>query len=430
MRRTLADTFESLKVRNFRLFATGQLISLVGRWMQIMAIDWFVLVISGDSGTALGLVLTFQFAPVLFLSLYGGKLADRYDKRMLLIVANIAWIALSGSLAVLVIAGNAQLWHIYVFSLLLGIVNALETPVRQSFVSELVRPELLPNALALSAATFNGSRIVGPAIAGGLVALFGVGWVIAINSVAYIAPLIGLLMMTSAMLYRSTSRPRDTRISEGLRYTARRPDLILPLVLMFVVGGLGFNFPITLGLLAKTVFETGPETFGLLTTMLAAGALAGALASTKRRERPNVHVVIGAAAAFGVLETIVAFSPTFWVAALLLVPTGFFMVFTAQAANQRVQLGVSPQFRGRVMALYVLVFLGSTPIFAPLIGWLGEVVGPRSGLWIGGLGVLVASIVAFVVRCRAREVRIEVNMRPRPAVRLIEPVRTPVEQAA
>ncbi|GAA4914703.1 putative MFS family arabinose efflux permease [Stackebrandtia albiflava] len=430
MRRQLADTFESLKVRNYRLFASGQLTSLVCRWMQVIAIDWLVLEMSGDSGTALGLVMAFQFLPVLLLSLYGGKLADRYDKRRLLLGANVAWLLLSTGLAVLVLSGAALLWHIYVFALLLGVVNALETPVRQSFVSELVEPALLPNALALSAATFNGSRIVGPAVAGGLIALFGSGVVIAVNAVAYIAPLVALLMMSAGRLYRASSRPKDTRIREGLRYTARRPDLLLPLALMFVVGGLGFNFPITLALLAKTVFATGPEAFGLLTTMLAVGALAGALASSKRRARPSAHVVMGAAALFGALEIVTAFAPSFWTASLLLIPTGFAMVYLAQAANQRVQLGVDPAFRGRVMALYVLVFLGSTPIFAPMIGWLGEVVGPRSGLWVGGAGALLGAIAAFAIRCRRRDVQISIDIRPRPRVRIIEPARTPVEQAA
>ena len=399
--------------------------------MQIIAIDWLVLEMSGDSGTALGFVMAIQFMPVLLLSLVGGKLADRYDKRKLLLIANVAWLALSTGLATLVLTEVAVLWHIFVFAGLLGTVNALETPVRQSFVSEMVEPKLLPNALALSAATFNAARIIGPAAAGGLMAIFGSGTVIAINAVAYLAPFACLLMMVPGELHRADKPPADTRISEGLRYTARRPDLVLPLALMFVIGGLGFNFPITLALLSKTVFNTGPETFGILTTMLAVGALGGALASSRRRDRPTAHIVLGAAAMFGILETVAAFSPTFWIAALLLIPTGFFMIYVAQAANQRVQLGVAPEFRGRVMALYVLVFLGSTPVFAPLIGWFGEVIGPRSGLWIGGASGLVAAIIAFAIRCRLRDVRVRVNIRPRLRIQLIEPkTPSPVEQPA
>ena len=419
----MADTFSSLTVRNYRLFATGQLTSLLGRWMQITAIDWLVLELSGNSGSALGLVTTLQFVPVLLLSLYAGKLADRYPKRRMLLAFNSAWFVLSTTLALDVLSGNAQLWHIYLFSGVLGIINALENPVRQSFVSELVGTTLLPNALSLSAATFNSARIIGPAIAGGFIAVFSTGVVIAINALAYAAPVVCLMLMDTAKLVGSGRVVKDTRITEGVRYTMHRPDLVLALVLMFLVGGLGFNFPITLALLSKAVFHTGAETFGLLTTMLAIGALAGALVSSKRRERPSSHLLIGAAAAFGFLEMLVGFAPMFWTAALLLIPTGFTMTLVGQAANQRIQLGVDADHRGRVMALYVLVFLGSTPLFAPIIGWLSEVVGPRSGLWIGGLGAMLAAAAAFAVRCRQRDVQVRVTMRPRPRVRLIEPAR-------
>lgn len=431
MRRQLAETFGSLSVRNYRLFATGQLTSLLGRWMQIVAIDWLVLEMSGDSGSALGLVTTFQFIPVLLLSLYGGKLADRHDKLKMLLVANSLWFVLSASLAIDVLTDSAQLWHIFVFAGLLGTINALENPIRQSFVSELVGTRLLPNALSLSAATFNSARIIGPAIAGALIAVFSTGVVIALNAFAYAAPVVCLLMMNRDQLDRSHRPAKDTRIREGVGYTLRRPDLVLPLVLMFLVGGLGFNFPITLALLSKAVFNTGAETFGLLTTMLAIGALGGALYSSKRRERPGPHVLIGAAAAFGALEVLVGIAPMFWTAALVLIPTGFTMTLVGQAANQRIQLGVDADHRGRVMALYVLVFMGSTPLFAPVIGWLSEVIGPRSGLWIGGAGSLLAAIAAFVVRCRMRDVKVLVSVRPRPRVRLVEPARElPVEQVA
>jgi MFS family permease len=437
MRRQLSETFSSLRVRNYRLFASGQLTSLLGRWMQIVAIDWLVLELSGNSGTALGLVTAIQFFPVLLLSLYGGKLADRHDKRAMLLAANMVWFVLSSLLAVLVLSGSAQLWHIYLFSGVVGIVNALENPVRQSFVSELVGTPLLPNALSLSAATFSSARIIGPAIAGALIAMFSTGVVIAINAIGYAAPVICLLLMDRSRLFNKLIPAKDTRIREAVGYTLRRPDLVLPLVLMFVVGGLGFNFPITLALMSKAVFHTGPETFGLLTTMLAVGALAGALVSSKRRQRPTSHVLIGAAAVFGALEMLVGFAPVFWTAALLLVPTGFAMTFVAQAANQRIQLGVDAEHRGRVMALYILVFLGSTPIFSPLIGWMSELVGPRSGLWIGGAAGLLSAVAAFAMRCRKRDVRVRVRvaMRPRPRITLVEthrldPAQRSLEQPA
>lgn len=426
MRRQLAETFRSLHVRNYRLYATGQLSSLLGRWMQVVAVDWLVLELSGNSGTALGAVTALQFVPVLLLSLQGGKLADRHDKRRMLLGFNISWMALSAVMAGIVVAGAAQLWHIYVFSLGLGIVMALENPARQAFVSELVGTEMLPNALSLSAATFNSARIIGPAIAGALIAVVDTGPVLAITALTYLPPLVFMLMMNRGEL-GSAAPAKDTRIREAIGYTLRRPDLMLALVLMFVVGGLGFNFPITLALLSKTVFHTGAATFGVLTTMLAVGALAGALVSSRRRARPTAHIVLGAAAVFGALEALVGFAPFFWVAALLLIPTGFSMTFLAQAVNQRIQLGVDAAHRGRVMALYILVFLGSTPIFAPIIGWLSEVLDPRSGLWIGGVAGLLSAGVAFAIRCRKRDVHVSVELRPRPRMRLIE---ANVERAA
>ncbi|MGH8875989.1 MAG: MFS transporter [Stackebrandtia sp.] len=417
----LAATFRSLRVRNYRLFAIGQLTSLLGRWMQVVAVDWLVLELSGNSGAALGFVTALQFVPVLLLSLYGGKLADRHNKRRMLLGFNISWLLLSAALATIVIAGVGQLWHIYLFALGLGVVMALENPARQAFVSEMVGDGMLPNALALSAATFNSARIIGPAIAGALIAVVNTGPVLAITALTYLPPFICILMMNRRELGVSVPA-KDTRIREGVRYALRRSDLVLPLVLMFVVGGLGFNFPITLALLSKTVFHTGAATFGLLTTMLAVGALAGALVSSRRQSRPTAHIVLGAAAMFGALEALVGIAPAFWTAALLLIPTGYSMTFLAQAVNQRIQLGVDAEHRGRVMALYILVFMGSTPIFAPIIGWLSEVVGPRSGLWIGGLAGIVSAAVAFAVRCRKRDVHVSVQLRPRPRMRLVESV--------
>jgi len=416
-------TFRSFRVRNYRLFFTGQLVSLIGLWMQAIGQDWLVLDISGNSATALGVVTAFQFTPVLLFTLWGGKLADRYDKRVLLVAANVAWTVLALSMGLVVLTGTATLGLVYMFAALLGLVGAIETPVRQAFVSELVGNELLPNALSLNASAFNSARIVGPAVAGLAIAWVGVGPVFLINGVSYIAALIALRLMRPAELHRSGLRVDGPapRIRDGLRYVWARPDLRLPIALVLVIGLVGFNFQLTLAVMAKTVFHTGAAKFGLLTTALALGSLGGALAGTRRRGRPSVYLVLGAAAAFGALETVVGFAPTFWTAAALLVPTGFFMIFFAQAANQRVQLGTDASFRGRVMALYVLVFLGTTPIGAPIVGWCAEQFGPRSGIWIGGLGSLLAAVAALVVRSRRRDVRVTLDLRPWPRLRLVEP---------
>lgn len=416
MRARLGTTFQSLTVRNYRLFATGHITKLLGVWMQFIAQDWLVLQLSGDSAYALGIVTAFQFAPVLLLTLYGGKLADRHDKRRLLMAANVAFSALALGLGLLVITGTATLMAVFAFAALLGIVNAIETPVRQAFVSELVTRELLPNALALSAAAFNSARIVGPALAGGAIALFDTGPVFLLTAATYLAPTVAFMRMRVGDLHRSERAAEDSGIRDGVRYVWRRDDLLLPIALLFAVGMVGFNFQVTLAVLAKTVFGTGAESFGLLSSALAVGALGGALAGSGRRARPSVYVVLGAAIGFGVLETLVGFAPTFWTTVLLLIPTGFFMIYFAQATNHRIQLGIDPVFRGRVMAMFVLVFLGTTPVGAPVIGWLSEHFGPRLAIWGGGLLSLAAALVALAWQLRRSGSKLRLRLRPLPKV--------------
>jgi MFS family permease len=297
-----------LQVRNYRLFATGQLAKLIGVWMTFTAQDWLVLALSHNSPTALGLVTALQFTPILLLTLYGGKLADRYDKRRLLLIANTGYGIGAMLLAALVATGVIMLWHVFVFAAILGIANSIETPVRQSFVSELVGTRLLPNALSLSAATFNSARIIGPAVAGVAIALMGTGPVFVIAAVATLSPLIGLSRMRSAELFREVPQPGEERVEariiDGVRYVRARPDLLLPMALMLAIGLAGFNFQVTLSLLAKTVFHAGAASFGLFSTALAVGALGGALAGSGRRSRPSVYVVLGSAVGFGAVETL------------------------------------------------------------------------------------------------------------------------------
>ncbi|MEU9028808.1 MFS transporter [Streptomyces sp. NPDC048383] len=397
----LKRTFEALSVRNFRLFAGGQLLSVTCTWMMIVAQDWLVLSLSGDSGTALGLVTALQFTPVLLLTLTGGRLADRYDKRVLLICANAASGVLSLLFALAVLLPGAELWHVYLFALGLGTVNAVEVPTRLSFISEMVGAELLPNASALSAAYFNAARVVGPALAGLLISGLGTGPVIVLNAVSYLATVLSLLAMRPAELQRGTApKPGATRVADGLAYVRGRPDLLLPMVLVGVVGMFGFNFQLTLPLLAKTVFHADPRAFGLLASALAVGSLLAAFVTTARRGRPSASLVVASAIAFGLLETLTALAPTFAAALVLLAATGFASITFAQATNHRIQLGSDPQFRGRVMSLYALIMQGTTPVGALLLGWLAEHWGARSGLWVGGLVSLTAALAVLVVQRR------------------------------
>ncbi|MGH3747806.1 MAG: MFS transporter, partial [Micromonosporaceae bacterium] len=278
----------------------------------------------------------------------------------------------------------------------------------------------------LNAAVFNSARIVGPAAAGLLIAWLDTGPVILLNALTYVGPTIAMLLISPALLNRAETPPSDTRISDGLKYVKRRSDLLLPLALVLVVGGLGFNFPVTLALLSKTEFHQGAASFGLLSSALAIGALAGAFASSGRRGRPSVYAVIVGALAFGVFELTVGFAMNYLMAAVLLVAAGFAMIYFAQAANQRLQLATESAYRGRVMSLYVLVFMGSKPLCAPLVGWISEQFGARAGLWLGGGAAVVAAALVLLVRSRRRNVRFELHARPRPHLLLVEPQRRTV----
>ena len=393
----MSPTFRSLAVRNYRLFASGQVISLSGTWAQRVAQDWLVLQLSHNSGTALGVVTALQFLPVLLFGLYGGLLADRYDKRRLLVGAQAGMGVLALVLGVLDLTGTVQLWHVYALAVGLGFTSVIDTPTRQAFVSEMVGQEDLPNAVSLNSATFNASRIIGPAVAGVAIARWGTGWVFVANAASYVAVIAGLLMMRTADLHRvPVSRRQKGQLREGLQYVLDRRRLAVPILLVFMVGTFGLNFQITLSLVAKLTFHRGASQFGLLTSAFAFGSLLGALASA-RRSAPTHRGMVGAALAFGVLEVVVGLAPTFTSMLVLLVPTGAAVLLFTTTANALVQLGSAPAVRGRVMALYVLVFLGGTPAGAPLIGVVAEHFGPRASLTIGGLVCAVSAVVAAVL---------------------------------
>ncbi|MEV0741829.1 MFS transporter [Streptomyces sp. NPDC050549] len=387
--------FRSLAVHNFRLFAVGQVVSVAGTWMMVTAQDWLVLSLTGDSGTALGTVTALQFTPLLLFTLYGGRLADRYDKRLLLGVANLVSGALALVLAVLVLTGSVRLWHVHLFALGLGTVNAVEVPARMAFVSEMVGPDLLPNASALSAAYFNTARVLGPSLAGLLIAALDVGPVMVLNALSYLATVIALRRMRPGELSRPERAARAARVIDGLRYVRSRPDLVVPLTLVAVIGLFGFNFQLTLPLLARTVFDSDAAAFGLLTAAFAAGSLLAAFATTLRGGRPTAPAVTGSALVFGLLESVAGWAPDYPTAAVLLGLTGFAALYFAQAANHRVQLGSDPAYRGRVMALYTLILQGLTPLGALLVGWLTVRHGARSGLYAGGLVSSAAAITAL-----------------------------------
>ena len=408
-----AAAFRSLHVRNYRLFAGGQVVSLVGTWMQRVGQDWLVLQLTG-SGTALGVVTGLQFLPTLLLSLWGGLLADRFDKRRLLVVAQSVMGVQALVLGLLVVTGSVQVWHVYVLALVLGTASALDIPTRQAFVSELVGPEHVANAVGLNSATFNSARVVGPAVAGGLIAALGgdadaTGPVFLVNAVSYAAVLAGLLALRPAELHRGRRVARGRgQLREGLRYVRARRDLLVVVALVAVVGTVGLNFQLTLALVASDVFGRGAAEYGLLSTALAGGSLLGALLAAGR-ERPRQRTLVGAALAFGLLEALVGLAPSYTVFALLLVPTGVAVLTFTTTANSLMQLGSDASVRGRVMALYILVFLGGTPVGAPVIGWLAENVGVRASLVTAGLVTALAAAVAGLLIARWSHLRVDVH---------------------
>ncbi len=393
--------FASLRVRNYRLFASGQVVSLIGTWMQRVAQDWLVLELSGGSPVALGVAAALQFAPTLLLSLWAGGLADRYDKRRMLVVLQCGLGVCALVLGLLDVAGLVTLAQVYVLCAVLGVFSAVDTPVRQSFAGEIVGPETLTNAVALNSMTFNTARIVGPAIAGVLIAAVGTGWVFLANAVTFVAVLTGLVMMRPAEMSPYARAAREPgALRAGVREVRRHPDVVLLLVLVGLVSTLGINFFMTLAIVARNVFGRGAESYGLLTSALAVGCLLGAVLAARRVGRPRLRTVLGAGALFGVAELATGVMPTYLLTALLLVPTGLAQLVFTTAANAAVQLGVDESVRGRVMGLYVLVLLGGTPLGGPVLGWLAEMAGGRAPLWVGGSATLLAVLGVGLVAAR------------------------------
>ncbi|WP_435839032.1 MFS transporter [Streptodolium elevatio] len=416
--------FSSLHNRNYRLFAAGQMVSNTGTWMQRLAQDWLVLKLTG-SAMALGITTGLQFLPMLLFGLWGGAVADRYGKRRLLIATQAAMGLLAAILAVLDLAGVVDVWHVWLLALGLGFATAIDNPTRQTFVVEMVGRRDLPNAISLNSANFQLARITGPAVAGLLIAAIGTGWVFAVNALSYIAVILGLLAMRARDLTPTAPVKREPgQLREALRYVRARPDLLAVFALVGFVGTFGFNFAVTLGGFANQVFHAGPGAFGLLNTVFALGSLGGALLAA-RRGRSRMGMLIGAAFAFGALSMVAAVMPGYWSFALALVPIGIAGITFNTAANSTVQLSVDAALRGRVMGLYMLVFMGGTPLGGPLVGWIAETYGPRVALLFGGLVSASTAVAVGMILARRTGKRLRLRVRPHPAVHVVERTPTP-----
>jgi MFS family permease len=416
-------TFRSLRIRNYRLFFFGQLVSVSGTWMQQLAQDWLVLRLT-NRALPVGITTALQFAPVLVFGIWGGLIADRLDKRRLLLATQGAMGALALALGVLTATGAVRLWMIYLLALLLGCATSFDMPARQSFVTEMVGPKDLPNAVGLNSAVFNVGRIIGPAVAGVLIGVVGIAPAFIVNAISYLAVMAGLWRMDPRQLFRGAPVERSRgQVRDGFRYVLATPMLRWTILLMGVVATLGLNFRVALPLLARFTYHGGPSLYGVLASVMAAGSVAGALTAASRG-KPSQRLLLWSIIGFGVSSLVMAFLLSPVLAAIVLLPIGFFSIAWISTANTTVQLGSAPEMRGRVMSIYGLLLLGSTPIGAIIIGWLSERYGPRSSVLLAGLSSLVAAGVAILVRPEraARKRDAEPAIDAKPAIDARQPV--------
>jgi len=393
-------TFASLSIRNYRLFWTGGLISNIGTWMARVAQDWLVLtVLTNNSAWALGIVTGLQFLPIALFAPYAGALADRLSKRRLLMYTQTAQGLVGLTMATLVIGGWIQLWHVYLLATLLGIAAAFDGPARQAFAPEMVSEKLIPNAVGLNTTSFHAARLIGPAVAGLIIGWWGVGPALAINGLSFLAVLAALYWMDPEGLTPAPRVRAKGAVMDGIRYVRGRPDIMLAMFIVFMLGTFGMNFQITNALMATAVFQVGPVQYGLLGSVLAIGSLSAGLMAARRVDLPW-KLIVGSLGAFALAEIGLSVMPGYWSYAALLVPTGLAALTVMTAANASVQMSTEPVMRGRVMALYQAIFLGGTPLGAPLIGWVGDAWGPRWTLAIGGIACALTFLVAVSVLAR------------------------------
>jgi len=400
-------TFRSLRGYNYRVWAAGALVSNIGTWMQRTAQDWLVLTeLTDKNATAVGIVMSLQFGPSLLLLPLTGYVADRYDRRKVLLATQSAQGLLALGLGLLTLAGMVQLWHVYLFALLLGCVTAFDAPARQTFVSELVGEEDLTNAVALNSTSFNAARMVGPAVAGVLIASAGTGWVFVINALSYLGVLASLAMLRVAQLHRRGKAPRaEGGLLAGLRYVWSRPDLKAVLFMLFLLGTFGLNFPIFISTMAVGPFQAGASHYGGLTSAMAVGSVAGAL-FTASRAQPHIARLINASLVFGIGCALAAITPSYGLFGFVLVFIGISAQTFTTSINTVVQLSTEPAMRGRVMAILLAILMGATPLGAPAVGWVADTFGPRWALGVGAAAGIASAIVGLIYRHRTRAARV------------------------
>jgi MFS family permease len=407
----LKGTFRSLQNYNYRIWAAGALVSNIGSWMQRTAQDWIVLTeLTHRNATAVGIVMGLQFGPQILLLPLSGYAADHLDRRTVLFCTQAAMGLLALGLGLLVVTGVVRLWHVYVFAFLLGCAAAFDSPARQTFVAELVEERDLPNAVALNSTSFNAARMIGPAIAGGLIAGVGSGWVFLINAVSFLAVLcsLGFLRIDRPDSGHRAVRSRGSLV-EGFRYVWRRPDLKVILLMLFLVGTFGFNFAIFISTMSVTVFHAGAGEYGLLTSMMAAGSVTGALMAAARA-KPTIAVLLAGSATFGAGCALAALMPSYALFGLALFVVGVAAQTLTTSTNGLVQMSTEPSMRGRMIAILLAITLGGTPIGAPIVGWVADHFGPRWALGVAAAAGLLAAAAALAYLVKHRRPAADASM--------------------
>ena len=387
--------WRSFRHRNYQILFPANAVSNIGSWAQRIAQDWLVLELT-HSGTYLGLVTALQFAPVLLFSLHGGALADRFNKRRVLIATNIAGGLSSAGLGILVMAGVVALWHVFLLAFALGVSTAIDGPVRQSFTNEVVGPDDLPNAVSLNSANFNAGRLIGPAVSGFLIAAFGTGPSFLFNAFSYLFVILALTQLNEKAFFTTEKSTSMTNVREGIAYVRARPDLYVVMAMVFFIATFGLNFQIFNALMATKVFGKGPASYGLLGTFIAIGSLSGALISARLEGFRKTLFVVRAGIVFSIVVIILSLMPTYLAYAFWLPVCGLAALTTLITANSIVQVNTDPAIRGRVMGLYLLIFMGGTPFGSPLIGVMAEIIGTRETIAACGAIALSASTVIYL----------------------------------
>jgi MFS family permease len=403
----MKGTFRALRGYNYRIWASGALVSNIGTWMQRIGQDWLVLTeLTHRNATAVGIVMALQFGPQLVLLPLTGFAADHLDRRKLLFATQTILGLLALSLGVLTVTGLVQLWHVYVFALLLGCATAFDAPVRQTFISDLVGETDLSNAVALNSTSFNAARMIGPAIAGLLIAAVGCGWVFVINAASFAAVLYSLTLLRVEELHPQHKAKRTRAgLVEGFRYVWKRPDMKVMLVMLFLIGTFGLNFAIFISTMAVSVFHAGAGRYGFLTTTMAIGTVTGALLAA-HRAKPHFVLMPVSAGMFGVLLGIAAMLPDYWLFGVALIGVGLSAQTFTTSTNSYMQLAAEPTMRGRIIAIFLAIVMGGTPLGAPLVGWVADTFGPRWALGVGAIAGICAAAVGIGYLVKYHKLRV------------------------